>query len=100
CLYFIAEIGNDPIGSVRFDIYNKEALISYLVDRNQHGRGLGRIILAEGIKKLLSQGKDLKAISGFVMMENVASIKVFERMGFERSAEEGKIKYYKKLSHG
>src|SRR5690606_9855241 len=50
CLYFIAEIGNDPIGSVRFDIYNKEALISYLVDRNQHGRGLGRIILAEGIK--------------------------------------------------
>jgi RimJ/RimL family protein N-acetyltransferase len=84
CLYLIAEINHQPIGSVRFDINEKqEAIISYLLDAKFQGKGFGRHLLFEGEKMLLKNRKVVK-ISGLVFKENIASIKAFSYLRYDK----------------
>jgi UDP-2,4-diacetamido-2,4,6-trideoxy-beta-L-altropyranose hydrolase len=91
CLYFIGEIDHKPVGSIRFDIKNGNATISYLVDGSEHGKGIGRILLACGIKILLENRNDINILTGYVMKANEPSVKIFERLGFE--SEETQSQY-------
>lgn len=99
CLYLIAQSEGTAVGSIRFDIKDKEAFISYLVDSQFHGKGLGRIILAEGIKRLIESQKTFRYLVGFVLTENNASIRIFERLGFKKEAAEGNLKYFKEVEN-
>lgn len=83
CLYLIAEMDNIPIGSIRFDINESSALISYLLDIKFHGKGLGRALLFEGVKKLI-QTSSIKKISGMVFKDNIASMKSFSHLGYNK----------------
>jgi RimJ/RimL family protein N-acetyltransferase len=83
CLYLIAEIDKTPIGSIRFDIEESSALISYLLDPKYHGKGIGRILLFEGVKRLL-QNSTIKKISGMVFKDNIASMKAFSNLGYNK----------------
>jgi len=83
CLYLIAEMDNITIGSIRFDINESGALISYLLDIKYHGKGLGRILLFEGVKILL-QNNSIKKISGMVFKDNIASMKAFSHLGYNK----------------
>jgi UDP-2,4-diacetamido-2,4,6-trideoxy-beta-L-altropyranose hydrolase len=102
CKFFIGEISGRPFGSIRFDINNNEAIISYLVDPAFHGQNLGQILLKKGIESLLSK-KNLESkavfniISGFVMKPNIPSIKAFERLGFEKIDFEDRYKFVKTI---
>lgn len=99
CLYLLAELNTIPIGSIRFDISNGVASISYLVDPEFHGQGFGLILLKKGIICLLSsevfEMKQIRVISGEVMKENIASLKAFERLGFDRVDHENYYKFTK-----
>ncbi len=105
CLYLIAEEDGEKIGSIRFDIKNIEAVISYLIAPKHHGKGLGQIILTNGLefiaKKINSEIKNnnynIKKIIGYVMEENVPSVKAFERLGFTKINEADRIKYEKEV---
>ena len=45
CIYFVAEVNNTQISSIRFDINEKkEALLSFLLDPKFHGKGYGKKI--------------------------------------------------------
>src|SRR5690606_24291630 len=50
CLYLIGSIGDEAFGSVRFDIKDGSALISYLIDPHFQGLALGRSLLAAGMR--------------------------------------------------
>ncbi len=44
-----------PIGSIRFDIKEGDAMISYLLDPAYHGRGFGQLILKQGIERFINE---------------------------------------------
>jgi ribosomal protein S18 acetylase RimI-like enzyme len=83
CWYYIVLYQNKIIGSLRFDL-NQEgsAIISYLLDRDFHGKGLGFTMLQAGIKKMRLE-ENFISFSGTVLNENIASIKIFKKLGFE-----------------
>lgn len=87
CIYFIAEVNNIPIGSIRFDLNEKkEALLSFLLDPVFHGKGYGKEIVEKGCGELLKL-KKLKKIVGVVKIENIPSIKTFKSLGFNQVSE-------------
>lgn len=89
CFYLIANFEGNSIGSIRFDSNNGVSLISFLVDPLFHGRGFGLVILKKGLECYTKSDTwcsgDLKLIKGMVIKENIASIKIFERLGFSRT---------------
>jgi RimJ/RimL family protein N-acetyltransferase len=102
CLYLIAEMDNSKIGSIQFDIRGNEAIISYLIDPEQHGKGLGQIILIRGLEYIFDVSKknalNFQKVVGYVMKTNIPSLKAFERLGFEKYEEDNKFKFEMKIS--
>lgn len=101
CFIFIAEQKKQPCGLIRFDIIEKDALISFLIDPKFQGLGLGKTILEKGINEMLiycGKGKvNFNNFIGFVMKQNNPSIKSFERLNFQRVDLENKYKFIKPL---
>lgn len=101
CLYLIAETDGNKIGSIRFDIKDNEAVISYLIAPDYHGKGLGQIILTNGLayieKEIHDNNLSIKKIIGYVMEANIPSVKAFERLGFNKIIEADRIKYEKEI---
>jgi len=85
CEYFIIEIDSVPIAQIRFDASTEEEayVISYLIDKNWRGKGLGSLILTKGMQKL-KELQNVKKIVGYVQNFNIASTKAFERAGFRK----------------
>jgi UDP-2,4-diacetamido-2,4,6-trideoxy-beta-L-altropyranose hydrolase len=98
CYYFLAIQNDVAIGSIRFDLKDRTALISYLLDPNFHQKGLGSVLLKMGVEKLLQQTNlQLSEIIGFVQPENVASVKAFEKLGFNMEREGDNFKFSKRI---
>jgi UDP-2,4-diacetamido-2,4,6-trideoxy-beta-L-altropyranose hydrolase len=81
-LFLIAEIENKPAAQIRFDVKNDHAVISYSVGNNFRGKGLGHLVLTEGIKQLLLFQPDVRQIVGYVKKNNVPSLRSFEKASF------------------
>jgi RimJ/RimL family protein N-acetyltransferase len=99
CLYLLLENDSEVIGSIRYDINKEnEALISYLIDFKHHGHGYGNAILSLSLSALVEKFPTLKQLVGFVLPENIASRKIFERQGYLLdSSDQKKLKYIKQL---
>lgn len=100
CSYFILEESNHQAGSIRFDLENDQqtAKISYLVDSRFTGKGFGTFLLEKGVAKLINSKPNISTVYGFVLKENLASIKIFEKLGYEITFEgDSELKYEKKL---
>ena len=97
CMYLLGKWGNDIVGSLRFDITGSDALISYLVSPQYHGKGLGRILLAKGLDHLTKQNNNITTATGLVMPQNIASVKVFERLGFNCTEENNQLRFKKNI---
>ncbi len=94
CRYYIAEVEGREVGSLRFDIAEAEAVISFLIDPDHHNKGLGVPLLKKGLETIhFEEREKLDKIVGFVIPENIASCKTFERFGFSKSSEGGNYKY-------
>lgn len=101
CLFLIGFLDGKAIGSIRFDVNENVALISYLIDPQYHSRGLGSSLLSRGIECLKNSAMEVKELAGYVIPGNIASIKVFERMAFYSELQQDRIRYYKFLNtHG
>ena len=94
CLYFIAEKGKDQVGSFRLDLNSDgSGYISYLIDPTFHGNGYGSELLRQGVR-IAKENPSIKNIIGEVMIENKASVKAFENLGFTIiSKTNGLIRY-------
>lgn len=101
CYYFLVEIDNSPVGQIRFDQSYEDSgtfTISYLIDANWRGKGLGTGVLVKGIQKLRRE-VGVRHIIGFVQISNIGSVKAFDRAGFQRNiAEEYSDSYKFELS--
>ncbi len=95
CFYFIGLMQDNEIGSIRFDVKGDEAIISYLLDPECHGRGLGLALLKTGIKELTSTTSSITKLTGYVMHENQSSIRIFQKLGFNMIETEQSLKFQK-----
>lgn len=90
CKFYIAEAAGTPAAQIRFDIKDNTATISYLISRNFRGKGLGHTVLRKGVAKLIAETPEVKAIEGLVQQANKASVRAFEKAGFNYGTSDPK----------
>lgn len=97
CYLYIVYKNNKPAGMIRFDIQYEECIISYLVAVEERGKGIGFAIVNKGIKQLETDSDFTGTLKALVKNTNLASLKIFERLGFKKKAIENNIISFKKL---
>lgn len=101
--YFIGLFNSKEFGSIRFDVFEDTAVVSYLIDPSFQSIGLGTILLRKGLELFIAEiGTPVKHIYGEVLKENVASVKIFKKLGYDVSFNEetGLFKFEKIIKHG
>jgi UDP-2,4-diacetamido-2,4,6-trideoxy-beta-L-altropyranose hydrolase len=81
-IYIIETENGFPLGQVRFDLLDDVWIINYSIDEFARGRKFGRNFLnvaIEAFKHFIGEEVD---IIGYVKLDNIASQKVFESLGF------------------
>ncbi|MFQ5913477.1 MAG: GNAT family N-acetyltransferase [Nitrospinota bacterium] len=79
--------GDEPVGVVRFERRGTEAVVSVTVAPARRGEGLGRRILAAGIRELQTRWSDVTVVA-FVFKRNEPSFRLFAGCGFLPSGSE------------
>lgn len=80
----ILYLSEKPVGTIRFSIEGKNAVLSYSIDRGYRGRGLGK----ELIKMASDYGREslgLSSLQAVTKLDNIASQKVLLENGFLQS---------------
>lgn len=92
CKIFIFYLDNVPVGQVRIDVDNHEAVISYSLDNNFRGKGLSAEMIG-----LLEKNIDtnVNKLIGYVKFSNVISQRVFEKLRYTKELSDNCIKYSK-----
>ncbi len=99
CFYYLLEDGEQLLGSIRFDLNEGDALISYLLDPSVHGKGIGLFLLKKGMEQFLLENQDaFHQFIGEVMPENKGSVRIFEQLGFNVKKTEKSLRFSKKYS--
>nr|WP_262914144.1 GNAT family protein [Portibacter lacus] len=80
---FVVHQNLEPIGQIRLEIIDNNALISYSIAAQYRGKGYSKFVLQLGINKIKEVKKDIKEVYGFVKISNIASCKVFKRLNFK-----------------
>ncbi|MBU3142322.1 GNAT family N-acetyltransferase [Clostridium sp. CF012] len=91
---FVFYYGSIPAGKVSIDIKNKEAIISYSIDKDYRGRNLSIEML--GLLEMNTK-REISKFVGYVKYDNIKSQKVFQRLGYKKMECDDYIKYYKQL---
>ena len=86
-LLWVANYHGWAVGQIRFDLNGQEAIISFSLDAAFRGRGLGYLVLEKAVAKFHQLYPDFKVI-GYVKISNIASNKVFQRLGFAMALAE------------
>ena len=83
---YIGELGDEKIGMCRFDFKQSERLadVSINVSPTSRGRGLGKKLLFESVECYLEKNKH--NLLAKVKPNNLASLKIFDSVGFESFA--------------
>jgi RimJ/RimL family protein N-acetyltransferase len=94
CKYLLLENNGFPLGSIRVDIKEEEGTISYLIAPGLKGKGYGKKIVQKLLGYLKKEKIALKKVVGWVQEDNISSIKIFEKTGFEKvQQEDGTLKF-------
>ena len=80
---YMAYYRKEKIGTIRFE--NKEGVTKTSVMLNPlfMGKGLGSHVIKQGVERFIMEKKPVMQIIAEIKKENVASIKAFEKAGFE-----------------
>ena len=78
----ISESQYGPVGQIRLDGESSQKTISYSVARQYRGKGIGKKLVLEVIA---SRPSFAKCFLAEVKKENVGSVHIFERLGFQRT---------------
>jgi len=95
-LLVCSKVGGTPIGQVRFDFDASISgwYIDYSVDVSHRGLGLGLETLEAAILQFASMMKDRLVLFAEVKIENIASMRVFENLGFTKKYSDAKCLLY------
>jgi len=92
----IFEDQKKDIGLCRLEIVDiNKALISYSIDKNFRGKGYGRKIMSqiEAIAKM----NNIHYLTAKVKVNNPASLKIFESLGYVKSFQDGCLEFNKEI---
>ncbi|SKB59646.1 Protein N-acetyltransferase, RimJ/RimL family [Salegentibacter salinarum] len=95
--YYLLEVQGVAAGSIRFDLEKESiAKINYLLDPKFTGKGLGTYLLENGIQFLIENRPLVQVVYGYVLKENIPSIKIFKKLSFkEISKNASELKFEK-----
>lgn len=93
CYIFLLESEEKSVGQIRFEIEAGEATIDYSVDALERGKGYGTDLIKMGTKQLKKMRPDVERYLAQVKYENMASAKVFEKCGFQKSEKTDFIEF-------
>ena len=80
-LMWIFQVNNSPIGLVRLEKDNGEAVLSYLIAPQSRGKGWASKMLKMAMNKVRKHWLNVKVLA-YTLPENVASITSLEKAGF------------------
>ena len=72
-------------GQIRFELKNQEWRISVSLKKDFRGKGLGSEMIKRGSAQLFALRKDAYKISAYIKKDNSASIRSFEKAGYENA---------------
>ena len=82
-LYIAVDTDDHPVGLVRFAVEGNRAVISINLDKAHRGKGYGTALIKQGCNHLFTTS-DAVEVDAFIKPENTASIKAFQKAGFEQ----------------
>jgi UDP-2,4-diacetamido-2,4,6-trideoxy-beta-L-altropyranose hydrolase len=82
-LFLIAEVNNDCIGYVRFDVNRNKAFISICINKNLRGFGAGETVIQNALEYFKSIKPQVKTVKAYIKEGNIASERLFEKTHFE-----------------
>lgn len=94
CFLYVIELDGHPIGQIRF-VAEKEATISYSLDKSYRGKGWGGLLLKKGVAIFQQETKNKYPIIGFVKKDNPASAQAFRNLNFKEETTKDIIPSYK-----
>lgn len=86
-----------PVGQVRFDFDLDVANISFSLDSIARGRGWGVMLVEMGIEEICGSTK-VSLVQGKVKLNNPASRKIFNKLGFSEEIVDDVITFRKKIN--
>lgn len=82
CQFFMILDAHDcPIGQIRYDIEEREAVVSIALASSQRGQGYGRQVLCKASQGIF-ENTAVELIHAYIKPDNVRSIHVFSSAGF------------------
>lgn len=92
-------VENIPVGQIRLNVEDSEALISYSVAADQRGKGYG-IVLLRLVQSQIQVDKisSVTKLKGLVKYGNTASMRAFEHCGYSRTEQPEYIQYTKQCT--
>ena len=89
---------NEEIGQIRLNQEDSQAIISYSISKEYRGKGYG----SQMLKLIEVQAKeditDIKELVGLVKYTNPASMRAFEKCGYEKCELPDYIQYRRKVA--
>lgn len=85
-LLLIAEAGDGPVGTLRYDLHGVSAEVSIYLFEGRFGLGWGRALLARGEAFVKAHWPQLQSITAQVLPANQSSLSLFRDAGFTQSA--------------
>lgn len=82
-IVLIAELAQQAIGVLRYDILDDQAEINIYLVPGMHGKGFGAPLIKAGNNWLKENNKTVKKVIAKVLNDNIASQKAFTKAGFE-----------------
>lgn len=96
---YILMVEQRPVGLIRFQIKEEDAIVSCSIDRNERGKGYGSKIFEAGEAMIAGRIK-VKRLVSEVKKENIASQKALEKCGYQKYIVGDHYQYRKTLNGG
>jgi len=91
---FLCYLDAEPIGQVRLNFTSDGAQISYSISKEYRGKGFGKIIIQLVEAEVVNNRLEIKNLFGSVKIDNIASQRVFESLGYKRCLIDAGNPYY------
>ena len=92
---YVAENNQGKIGQARFDCVDGKAVIDYSISSNFRGKGLGKKVAQQAIKKIKKNCLNIEVIEAKVKVSNIASNKIFLGLDFNEHNRTKQVTIYR-----
>ena len=82
---YIAENNQGEIGQIRFECVDRKAVVDYSISSNFRGKGFGKKVVQQAIKKIKKNCLNIEVIEAKVKVSNIASNKIFLGLDFNEN---------------